>query len=90
MPAEPGEDVDVEYGRVERAAVTGAVVLDGDRVPVTEEVLRSEDELRPDVAGPFVLSVELDPEAPMTLVFRSAIEARRARDRFREWALPPG
>jgi hypothetical protein len=90
MPAEPGEDVDVEYGRVERAAVTGAVVLDGDRVPVTEEVLRSEDELRPDVGGSVVLAVEMGSEPPMTLVFRSAIEARRARDRFREWTLPTG
>ena len=64
MPVEPGEDVDVEYGRVERAAVTGPAALDGDHVPVTEEVLHSEDELRPDVTGPFVLAVELDPEPP--------------------------
>ncbi|MEA2520867.1 MAG: hypothetical protein QOI81_513 [Actinomycetota bacterium] len=89
IPAEPAADVDVEYGRVARAAVTGAEVFDGDHQQVPEDVLHSEEELRPDVAGSFVLMVEVASGQPMTLVFLSAIEARRSRDRFREWRLAP-
>jgi hypothetical protein len=89
IPAEPAEDVDVEYGRVSRAAVMSVEVFDGDQQQVPEDVLHSEEELRPDVAGSFVLMVEVASEQPMTLVFLSAIEARRSRDRFREWRLDP-
>jgi hypothetical protein len=85
IPAEPAEEVDVEYGRVAREAVTGAEVFDGEHRLVPEDVLHSEEELRPDVAGSFVLMVEVGSGQPMTLVFLSAIEARRSRDRFREW-----
>lgn len=90
MPAEAGKDVDVEYGRLARAAVTDVEVYDGDHHPVAEDLLRSEEELRPDVGGSFVLMVSRGSADPMTLVLRSAIEARRARDRFREWASEPG
>jgi hypothetical protein len=87
IPAEPEEDIDVEYGRVPRASVTGADVCYGDRSPVPEDVLQSEEELRPDVGGSFVLLVSRGPQDPISLVVRSAIEARRARNRFREWSL---
>ncbi|MEA2581342.1 MAG: hypothetical protein QOE83_2234 [Actinomycetota bacterium] len=85
LPAEPGRDMEIEYGRIERTAVARADVFGADQQVVPEEVLHSEMELRPDVGGSFILMVSLVTDEPMTLVFRSAIEARRARDRFREW-----
>jgi hypothetical protein len=91
LAADYDEDVRVEYGHLPRAELVGVEVLDAERRPVPDSVLRPLDPMA-DPVGTYVVALDRvgpeDDDHRLGFVVRSAVVAGELRDRFLRYVLP--